>query len=41
VLITVKEKIINSPHLVELQAITDKIIRVTASPVDSFIMEKV
>ncbi len=40
VLITVKEKRKNSPRLVKLQAITDKIIRVTASPVDSFMMEK-
>ncbi|MBC7889340.1 MAG: DUF5110 domain-containing protein [Ferruginibacter sp.] len=40
IIITVKEKRKNSPRLVKLQAITDKIIHITASPVDSFIVDK-
>src|SRR5687768_15123948 len=40
IIITVKEKRKNSPHLVKIQVITDRIIHVTASPVDSFAIEK-
>ncbi len=37
IIVHVKRKMPNGVCLVRLQAITDRIIRVTASPVDSFI----
>ncbi|MEO5889545.1 MAG: TIM-barrel domain-containing protein [Ferruginibacter sp.] len=40
IIITIKEQRKNSPRLVKLQVVSDRIIHVTASPVDSFIIEQ-
>jgi len=39
IIVTVRENRLNAPRLVKLQVITDKIIHVTASPVNSFVVD--
>ncbi|MEO6732008.1 MAG: TIM-barrel domain-containing protein [Ferruginibacter sp.] len=40
IIVTVKERRKNTPRLVKIQVVTDRILHVTASPVDSFAADK-